>query len=382
MLRALLPARARPAPAFASDQDRRPADAYDAIVIGGGALAAAIARAAALDGRSVALLAPADIGATSPERAWPVIGTCAPDLNRSALQADAPARAAKLARALSPSPGLERAGCLTLAGRERDLDALTREAADAQALGLDVWLDAPQAAAALSPALAGVAPPPALNDPAAVTVHADALALGLAIAAEAAGAAVFARTPVEALARDDATVTGVTLDGRAIRAGAVVLADDPSAIRLVREGRGRLSLTREERSALTLDFDQSFGPALVQDDLLAAQDGGGAVTLSAADAPERVALRAEALMPRLRAARIRAIETVTTWTGVDGRPQIGAAEHPGLWLALGFGRDALSPALAVAEHLASALAGEPLHPTLAPFAPTRRAAPRLLEAAQ
>ncbi|GLK75981.1 hypothetical protein GCM10008171_12350 [Methylopila jiangsuensis] len=345
-------------------------------------LAAAIARAAALDGRSVALLAPAGICATSPERVWPVIRTSAPDPNRSALQADAPARAAKLARTLPLSPGLDRVGSLTLAGRERDLDALTREAADAQTLGLDVWLDAPQAAAALSPALAGVTPPPALNDPAAVTVYADALALGLAIAAEAAGAAVFAHTPVEALARDDAAVTGVALQGRAIRAGAVVLADDHSAIRLVREGRGRLSLTREERSALTLDSDTAFGPALVQDDLLAAQDGGGAVLLSAADAPERVALRAEALLPRLRAARIRAIENVTSWTGVDGRPQIGAAELPGLWLALGFGRDALSPALAVADHLAAALAGDALSPALAPFAPTRRAALRLLEAAQ
>ncbi|MFD1333908.1 hypothetical protein ACFQ4O_18025, partial [Methylopila musalis] len=72
MLRALFSARARSAPAFASREDRRPSDAYDAIVIGGGVLAAAIARAAALDGRSVALLAPGHIAATAPERAWPV----------------------------------------------------------------------------------------------------------------------------------------------------------------------------------------------------------------------------------------------------------------------------------------------------------------------
>lgn len=366
-------------------KDRRPlGDGYDVVVIGGGAFACAVAGACAATGAAVALLAPGAIEASAAERAWPVARCSDPDPRRVAIQRDAPQRIAKLARRLRPSPRPERTGCLAVADHDAAMAALRAEGDRAKALGVAAWMVPAREVAALAPPLAQTAGLAAgLIESGAVTLNADAFALGLAQAAEASGVAVHADTRVEALSRDGAAVIGVEVDGRFIRAGAVVLADDASAIRLVREGRGRLSLKREERMALvTQGGAPAIGPALVIDDVLIARDLTGAVLISGAYGGDALARRALDLAPELGRLEVVSEEPVTIWTGVDGRAQVGPAEIDGLWLALGFGRDALSPALAAADYLADALSGQRTDPAFEPFAPTRRASARLTEAAR
>lgn len=374
------PVSSSPRPAAFAAPDRAPlGDGYDVAVIGGGAFACAVARACALDGAGVVLLAPGAVGATPAERAWPVVRASDPDPRRVAIQADAPRRLARLARTLSPSPHADRCGALALASGPEEVDGFSRLAARAKALGVDAWMVPPREVAALAPPLAGGQDPaPGLFEPAALVVCADALALALARAAEEAGATIHPRTPVAALARDGAAVIGVETEGRFVRAGAVVLADDATAIRLIREGRGRLSLTREERTALHAPSGApSIGPAVSADGVLVARDLTGALVLSGPLDGDALAARAVALAPSLAALETAAEEPVTVWTGVDRRAQIGPAEIDGLWLALGFGRDALSPALATADFLAAALAGRPADTAFEAFAPTRR--PRVPE---
>ena len=213
--------------------------------------------------------------------------------------------------------------------------------------------------AALSPPLgAGAEPGAALYEPGALTIDADALALGLGDAAAAHGAELFAFTPVTAIERDGPAAVGVRLDDRLVKADAILLADDFAAIRLIREGKGRLSLTRDERVALVTAADApSIGPALAIGDIRVSRDRTGAVTASGPRGGDALARRIVAHAPALAGLTVTAAEPVTAWTGVDGLPQVGAAEIPSLWLALGFGRDALSLALPAAECLAAQIAG-------------------------
>ncbi|GLK81427.1 NAD(P)/FAD-dependent oxidoreductase [Methylopila turkensis] len=383
MIGSLFPARAFPPSAFAARDRPRPANGYDVIVIGGGALASALARACAGNGAAVAMLAPDAIEPTPAERAWPVVRAAHPDAGRIAIQADAPQRLAKLARWLTPSPMAERTGCLTLGLDEDRVRTLGVESGHAKAHGVEAWMVPAREVAALAPPLGrGRGFAPAQHEAGAMVVEADCLTLGLARAAEEAGAAIFPGARVDALARDGQAVIGVELGGRFVRAGAVALADDASAIRLVREGRGRLSLRREERTALTTGAGApELGAAVIAGDLTLARGATGAATLSGPHGADALAARAIALAPELAALEVASEQPVTLWTGVDGHAQIGPADIDGLWLALGFGRDALSPVFAAAEHLAAALGGGRDDPAFAPFAPTRRAAPRLSEMA-
>ncbi|WP_160147301.1 NAD(P)/FAD-dependent oxidoreductase [Methylopila sp. Yamaguchi] len=368
-----------PPPSLALEPAPALADGYDVVVIGGGALALAVARACARQGAGVALLAPGEIAASAAERAFPLVRGVHHDRARAEIQADAPAQFAKLARRLSPSPWPEVVGCLTLAPDGLTLEALRRASAAAKPLGARSWMVPAQEAQALSPVLHDNAAP-ALFEPAAAILWPDVLAVALARDARSAGATLRANAPAMALARDGAAAVGVEIDGRFIRAGAVVLADDASAIRLVREGRGRLSLTRDERMTLvTQPGAAAIGAALVADDLAITRDLTGAITLSGPLGAETLAEQAMRLAPALGGLEIASVEPVTVWRGVDGRAQVGPAEIDGLWLALGFGRDALSPALAVADHLAGELAGRTRDAAFDAFAPTRRASPRNLE---
>jgi glycine/D-amino acid oxidase-like deaminating enzyme len=349
-------------------------DSYDVIVVGGGVRACAIARACAVDGASVALLAPDEISGAAAERAFPVVRAVHADPLRTAIQADAVKLLARQGARLDPAPNPDPTGLVTVAAFEDDVAGLAAIAEDAKAEGAAAWMIPAREVAALSVALAGGGGlAPALFEPGAVTLDADILAFGLANAAATARAELCHAVPVLALRRDAGAVVGVEIAGRSLLAGAVVLADDQSAIRLVREGKGRLSLRREERMIMQSETRApSVGPAIEIDDLTISRDQTGAVTLSGPFGSDQLAARMVALAPALAALRITAEEPVTLWTGVDGRAQIGAADIAGLWLSLGFGRDALSLALAAGQNIADQIGDRRADPAFAPFAPTRR----------
>lgn len=359
-------------------------DAYDVVVVGGGVRALAAARSCAALGAGVALLAPGEIAAAPDERAWPVLRSARPDRLRAATDAEAPRLLRRLAREFRGPAGAERTGALTLSDGRDELETLSAATQWLKAQGAQAWMVPGREVAALSPPLgAGAGPAAALYEPGALTIDADALALGLSEAAAAHGAELFAFAPVTAIERDGLAAVGVRLDDRLVRAGAILLADDFAAIRLIREGKGRLSLTRDERVALVTAADApSIGPALAVGDIRVSRDRTGAVTASGPRGGDALARRIVAHAPALAGLTVTTAEPVTAWTGVDGLPQVGPAEIPSLWLALGFGREALSLALPAADCLAAQIAGRRSPSVFEPFAPTRRPGVRTLEAAR
>ena len=367
---------ARPRPALR--------DAYDVIVVGGGVRALAIARLCAANNASVALFAPGEIAAAPDERAWPVVRSAHRDRMRLAVEARAPKRVLRAISRLPLSVPRQVTGCLTLSGSADGVEALTAVAAQAKAVRVDAWMVPAREVAALSPPLAaGRGLAPALHEQRAVTVDVDALALALAAAAADAGVGLFPFSPVATLEREGGAVRGVDLGDRLVGTSAVVLADDFAAIRLVREGKGRLSLKREERLFLTTEAGTPYiGPAIVADDVTLSRDPAGVITASGPAADDALAERLVALAPSLSATAVASEEPVTVWTGVDGRAQVGAADIPGLWLALGFGRDPLSAAGPAARQIAGLLFDRPVDSAFEPFAPTRRPMARERELAR
>lgn len=352
---------------------------YDVAVAGGGVRALAIARACAVEGAKVALFASREIAAAADERAWPVVRSAHGDAARTATDADAPERLRRLAR-LSGPVSIETAGCLSLATSPDEVERLGRAAARLKTQGVEGWMVPAREVAALSPPLAadqGAADlGAALYDPGALTVDPDALALALAEQAASAGADLFAGTATAAIERDGGRAVGLSFDGGRVAAHDVVLAEDAAAIRLIREGKGRLSLIRDERQILvTAAGAPAIGPALAIGDVRISRDHAGALTASGPIGDDALARRIVALAPALAGLAVMADERVTVWTGVDGLPQVGPADIPGLWLALGFGREALSLAIPAADHLASLMAGRRGNRAFEPFAPTRRPNP-------
>lgn len=373
--------RARPASVFATPDDLR--ETYDVAVLGGGVRGLAIARACASEGASVALFAAGEIAAAADERAWPVVRAAHVDRLRAASDETAVQHLGRLAAGLPTAAVIDPTGCATLASGFGAVEQLEEAAKRLKADGVQAWMIPAREVAALSPPLFADDLGPALYEPGAVVVDVDALALGLAEDAAALGAHLFPHAPAGAIERQGAVANGVEVMGRSVGAGAIALAGDLSAIRLVREGRGRLSLTRDERVILvTAAGAPDTGPALTIDDLLISRDRAGAVTLSGPAGTDALARRVVALAPTLGGLALAEEEPVTIWTGVDGLPQVGAAEIERLWLALGYGRDGLSLGLLAAEHLAALMAGRRGLRPLEPFAPTRRPAIRTLEAAR
>lgn len=351
-----------------------PEAAYDIVIVGGGVRALAIAEGCVRRGASTALFAEGEIAAAADERAWPVVRSAHRDVTRLMIERRAAKRLRRLVSTLDSPVARDQTGALTVASTVDDVDALGRVATSAKESGVTAWMVPQLEVAALSaPLAAGRALGAALYEPGATTVDADALAFALADSAAQAGASLFAGAPVDRLERDEIGVSGVTVAGRFVGARAVVLADDFAAIRLVRENRGRLSLKREERQIVVAEAGgPSLGPALVLDDITLARDIDGAITLSGPLGADRLAQRTVAAAPSLARVVVVSEEPVTVWAGIDGRAQIGAAEIPGLWLSLGFGRDALSGAVSTGRELVKLLFDKPVDSTLGPFAPTRR----------
>ncbi len=353
--------------------DRRSIEeAYDVAVVGGGVRALAVANACAASGAKVALFAPGEAAAAPDERAWPVLRAGKPEAHRAETDRDAVALARRVARRASGGATIERAGCLTIADSRREVEALVARAAELKGEGVSAWMVPTREIEALSPPLAGGSFPAALLEQDAVVVDADALALALAESAAAAGARMFPATPIDTLERG-ASDTALKIGELRVEAKAIVLADDLAAIRLVREGRGRLSLVRDERTLLTTaPGAPAIGPAIEFGELRLSRDRTGAVVASGPRGGDAIALELTRLAPSFGGIAVAAEEPMIAWRGIDGLAQVGAADIPGLWLALGFGRDALALSLPAAEHLAALIAGRSGAGAFEPFAPTRR----------
>ena len=341
-------------------------------VVGGGVRALAVARACAVEGAAVALFAPSEIAAAADERAWPVLRAGKSESHRAAADLVAPQLLRRAIRRAATDVAAERSGCLTIATSQSEIETLTRRAAELKALGAAAWMAPTREIEALSPPVAGAELPPALFEQDAETIDADALALALAEGAAAADASLIAMTPVASLERDSGP-TALLIGETRVEAGAIVLADDISAIRLIREGKGRLSLVRDERAILTTAAGApAIGPAIEFRDLRVSRDRAGAIVASGPPGGDAIARALLELAPALGDVEIAREERVTVWRGVDGLAQVGQAEIAGLWLALGFGRDALAMALPAAEQLTGLIAGRRGAAAFAPFAPTRR----------
>jgi glycine oxidase len=212
---------------------RNPTDAVDVAVLGGGIIGLAVAWRAAQAGATVCVLERDE--ASAPTGAWHVAaGMLAPvteadigepDLLALGLRgAEAwPGFAAELQAASGIDPGYRRSGALVVARDRDEAEALEREQAHRDALGVPVERLLPSAARRLEPALAPTVRL-ALHAPEDHSVDPRAVVAGLAAATRAAGAQV-RRAEARELLVSGERVTGVRLAGGVqLRAEQVVVA--------------------------------------------------------------------------------------------------------------------------------------------------------------
>jgi len=332
---------------------------FDAIVIGGGVVGAAAARALALAGRSVYL----------PERGWPggeataaAAGTLAPQVEFAAgdpllalgvAARDAyPTLAADLERAGMRPLGYRSCGAVRVACDEETAAALRQQAVEQRAAGLDAeWLDR----AALVRRHPGIGPGAlgAFLAPRDGAVDNTALGVGLLAGGARAGVVVAEREEVLELLVAGGRVRGVRTSRGEREAGAVVLAAGawtPSIRGLPRKldvtpVRGQMALVawpEGEPDAVL------FGPHTVAvrrgDDAVvgSTMESAGFEWNTTEEGMDHIRRETGALLPALLGQPVKRM-----WAGLrpmtpDGRPIIGRdPEVDGLVYAVGHGRNGI-----------------------------------------
>lgn len=361
----------------------------EVIVVGGGVIGAACARAAALRGLEVALCEPGpDPTAASAASAGMLAAQIEPadDVLRG-LGVRGRDLYEGLAPALRETTGLDigfwRSGIASIAFDDAAADRLRDDVAGQRQAGLRCdWLEAEDVLERFPGAAPGArgalhAPEDGAVDPAALTraLLADARRLGVTFVPERVVRVVTADRPER--------VTGVALAGRTIGAQHVVIAAGawspgidglPRPLR-VEPVRGQMAAAPWPAATppAILYADHGYvlargGEALMGSTMEHAGFDGRVTDTGIA----QIVGGAARLLPALRDVR-----PTRTWAGLrpltpDGRPIVGAdPETRGLWFATGHGRNGILLAALTGDIIGSLLAGETLDLDVMPFAPSR-----------
>ncbi|MGI8580519.1 MAG: glycine oxidase ThiO [Solirubrobacteraceae bacterium] len=368
---------------------------HDVAVIGGGVIGLSVAWAALRRGLRVLVL---DRGEPEASATHVAAGMLAPTSEAAhgeeALLTLGLASArrygewcANLAQASGLDPGLRRCGSLMLARDRDEAEALERELAYRESLGLAVRRLRPTEGRRLEPALA-----PALRlaleipDDHAIDPRSLTAALGAAV--RAAGGEVRSDAEVASLACSDERVNGVTLaSGERISADRVVVAAGAWAAQLAGLPEHARVPVRPVKGQI-LRLRDPAGPGLISRVLRLADGylvprGDGRYVLGATVEERGWDLKPTAggVFELLRAAR-EALPGVDEWiveeisAGLrpgtpDNSPLLGPGELEGLYWATGHYRGGVLLAPITGEVLGAALRGEPVPPEAAPFSPGR-----------
>jgi len=362
----------------------------EVIVVGGGAIGAACARAAALRGLHVALCEPGpDRAAASPASAGMLAAQIEPaEDSIRGLGVRGRDLYDSLAPALRETTGLDigfwRAGIASVAFDDAAADQLRDAVAQQRQAGLRCdWLEAeevterfPGAAPAARGAL--YAPEDGAVDPAALTraLLADARRLGVALVPQ--------RVVRVATAESPGRVTGVALADGTISAEHVVIAAGawspgigglprPLPVEPVRGQMAAVPWPSGTPPAI-LYAEHGYvlargGEALMGSTMEHAGFDGRVTDAGIA----QIVQGAARLLPGLAGTR-----PTRTWAGLrpmtpDGRPIVGAdPEIRGLWYATGHGRNGILLAALTGDVIGTLLAGEATDVDIAPFSPARR----------
>ena len=364
----------------------------EVIVVGGGVIGAACARAAALRGLRVALCEPGpDRAAASPASAGMLAAQIEPtDEWLRGLAVRGRDLYEPLAATLHETTGLDigfwRAGIASVAFDDAAAGLLRDAVAQQRQAGLRCdWLEpddvaerfpgaAPQCRGAL------FSPEDGAVDPAALTAAllADARRLGVTILPERVVRMVIA----------GGAATGVALADRTLGAEHVVIAAGAWSPQIgglprrppVEPVRGQMAAAPWPSGTppAILYCDHGYvlargGEALMGSTMERAGFDGRVTDAGIAE----IVRGAARLLPAIAAAR-----PTRTWAGLrpvtpDGRPIVGAdPETPGLWFATGHGRNGILLAALTGEIIGQLLAGEATDVDVTPFAPSRDFSPQ------
>jgi glycine oxidase len=368
---------------------------HDVAVIGGGVVGLSVAWAALRRGLSVLLL---DRGDPEASASFVAAGMLAPTSEvahgeesllalglASSRLYDAWCK--ELAESSGLDPGLRRCGSLMIARDRDEAEALERELAYRERLGLVAWRLRPSEARRLEPALAPTLRL-ALEIPDDHAIDPRALTAALAAAVCAAGGEIRHGAEVAALLHTDQRVEGVALrSGDRIGAERVVVAAGAWAAQIPGLPEHARVPVRPVKGQILRLRDPS-GAGLVERVLRLADGylvprGDGRYVLGAT-VEERGWDRdptAGGVFELLRAAR-EALPGVDEWiveevaAGLrpgtpDNSPLLGAGELEGLYWATGHYRGGVLLAPITGEALAAALTGEAPPPEALPFTPGR-----------
>ena len=367
----------------------------DLAVIGGGAVGLAIAWRARRRGLRVTVLERGEPGAGASGVAAgmlaPVTEAAFGEDDLLALNRESarrwPGFAADLTEASGRDPGYRRSGTLLVAPDADAAEALEREIAYREALGLSVERLLPSAARRLEPALAP-AVRAAMHAPDDHTVDPRALTAALAAAVAAEGGEIRTGCDVAAVEVEDAVVAGVRLvGGEVVPAADVVVAAGCWSGSLAGAPFAGGSPVRPVKGQI-LRLRDPAGPGLLArvlrtDDVYVVPRANGRYVVGAT-VEERgfdTAVTAGAIHDLLRDAAevlpgIRELELEEASSGLrpgtpDNAPIIGPGAVAGLHWATGHHRNGILLAPITADLIADHLAGEPLPNLAARFAPAR-----------
>ena len=361
----------------------------EVIVVGGGAIGAACARAAALRGLQVALCEPGpDPAAASPASAGMLAAQIEPaDDAIRGLGVRGRDLYESVAPALRETTGLDigfwRAGIASVAFDDTTADHLRDVVAQQRQAGLRCdWLEAEDVTErfpGVAPGCHGAlhAPEDGAVDPAALTraLLADAWRLGVTLVPK--------RVVRVATTERNGRVTGVTLADGTIGAEHVVIAAgawSPGIGGLPR----RLPVEPVRGQMAAAPWPSGTPPAILYADhgyvLARGDEALMGSTMEHVGFDGRVTDAGIALIVSGAARLLPALASTRptrTWAGLrpvtpDGRPIVGAdPETRGLWFATGHGRNGILLAALTGEIIGALLAGETLDVDVTPFAASR-----------